>query len=200
MRKQTKNEPGQGILARLRSFKRDAGGVAAIEFAMIVPLMITMFIGTIELSQAITVDRRVSQVASSTADLVARAKTMTVTEMDGVLEVVQQLLAPYSDTPLRLSVFAVGAAPAANSGDPPVTTICWVRNHNNGVGGHSSGDTYTLPTGLIEAGDSVIVTEVEYAYTPLIFSKFLPGTTTLTETFYLKPRLSAYVTYDNQGC
>src|SRR5207244_1629235 len=50
-------------------------GVAAVEFALIVPIMAIMFIGAVELSQAITVDRRVTQVASSTADLVARAET-----------------------------------------------------------------------------------------------------------------------------
>ena len=47
-------------------------GVAAVEFGLIVPIMAVMFIGAVELSQAITVDRRVTQVASSTADLVAR--------------------------------------------------------------------------------------------------------------------------------
>ena len=41
---------------------------------MIVPIMSAMFIGAVEVSQAITVDRRVTQVASSTADLVARAE------------------------------------------------------------------------------------------------------------------------------
>lgn len=54
--------------------RRDRRGVAAIEFALIVPIMSAMFIGAVELSQVITVDRRVTQVASATADLVARAE------------------------------------------------------------------------------------------------------------------------------
>ena len=49
--------------------------MAAVEFAFIVPIMGVMFIGAVELSQAIIVDRRVTQIASSTADLVARAET-----------------------------------------------------------------------------------------------------------------------------
>jgi len=68
--------PMSNLLARagglLRRWKADSEGVAAVEFAMIVPIMAIMFIGAVELSQAITVDRRVSQVASATADLVAR--------------------------------------------------------------------------------------------------------------------------------
>ena len=56
--------------------------MAAIEFALIVPIMAVMFIGAVELSQAITVDRRVTQVASSTADLVARADTTDLADRD----------------------------------------------------------------------------------------------------------------------
>ena len=51
--------------ALLRRRQADTAGIAAIEFAMIVPIMAVMFIGAVELSQAITVDRRVTQVASS---------------------------------------------------------------------------------------------------------------------------------------
>ncbi len=61
--------------AAARRFGRKIDGIAAVEFALIVPIMLCMFIGTVELSQAITVDRRVTQVASTTADLVARQKT-----------------------------------------------------------------------------------------------------------------------------
>ena len=62
------------IATAIALYRRDSRGVAAIEFAMIVPIMSAMFIGAVEVSQAITVDRRVTQVASSTADLVARAE------------------------------------------------------------------------------------------------------------------------------
>ena len=41
--------------------------MAALEFAFIVPIMGVMFIGAVELSQAIIVDRRVTQIASSTS-------------------------------------------------------------------------------------------------------------------------------------
>ena len=52
-----------------RRIARNNSGVAAVEFAMIVPIMFLLFVGSVEFSQAITVDRRVTQVASSTADL-----------------------------------------------------------------------------------------------------------------------------------
>ena len=186
----------QRRLKRLSGFGRDAGGVAAIEFAMIVPLMLLMFIGAVEFSQAITVDRRVSQVASATADLVARSKTLSTTDMSGIMQVVEQLVKPYDHTLLKLTVMNVAASPT----DATDTKVCWAHPHNGGVGSDSKNDPYTLPTGVVEAGDSVIVTEVNYAYEPLIFNHFITTTKNLEEKFYLKPRLSSYVEYDGNDC
>ena len=42
-------------------YRADSSGVAAIEFAFVVPIMFVMFVGAVELSQAVTVDRRVKQ-------------------------------------------------------------------------------------------------------------------------------------------
>ena len=53
--------------ALLGRWRADASGMAALEFAFIVPIMGVMFIGAVELSQAIIVDRRVTQIASSTS-------------------------------------------------------------------------------------------------------------------------------------
>lgn len=183
-------------LERLGRFRKDTGGVAAIEFAMIVPLMIMMFVGAVEFSQIITVDRRVSQVASATADLVARTKSLSSTEMDGVLQVVGELVKPYDAAPLKLTVMNVKASPT----DATDTKVCWAKAHNGGVGSYTPGQVYALPTGVVEKGDSVIVTEVEYNYIPLIFDHFITGPKKLEEKFYLKPRLSSYVTYDGTGC
>ena len=77
--------------------------MAAIEFAMIVPIMAVMFIGAVELSQAITVDRRVTQIASSTADLVAqRRDTISQTEITDIMRVGSYIMAPYSQNPLQI--------------------------------------------------------------------------------------------------
>ena len=182
-------------LQRLAQFRGDARGVAAIEFAMVVPLMILMFAGAVELSQAITVDRRISQVASATADLVARSKTLSTTEMTGIMEVAAVLVQPYDATPLKVTISNVKAAPA----DATNTTVCWSHNHNGGANTYSNGQAYALPAGVVEAGDSVIVAEVRYNYTAILFNNF--GTSKmLSETFYLKPRLSSYVTFSGTGC
>ena len=95
------------MLARARAFARSLpdrqAGVAAIEFAFIVPIMFVMFVGAVELSQAITVDRRVTQAASSVADLIARKETsIAQSEIGDIMKIGGYILAPYSQTPLQV--------------------------------------------------------------------------------------------------
>lgn len=171
-------------------------GVASIEFAMIAPVMVMMFMGIVEFSQAITVDRRVNQVASSTADLIARTDSTTTTELDSIMDVVEVLMRPYVKDHMDLTVANV----IASSSDATNTVVCWSYNHQGGVNNYTNGQSYTLPTGVVEAGESVLVVEVSYAYTPLIFKYFISGTIDFTDKFYLKPRLSSSIEFDNQKC
>jgi len=179
-----------------RRFRRAEGGMAALEFAMIVPIMFFLFVGAVEFSQAITVDRRVTQIASSTADLIAREKTMTTSQLDGIMGIINQLVKPYDQTRLKLTVSNVKAAMASASN----TTVCWTHNHNGGVATYATGQAYTLPPGIVEAGNSVIVTEVTYDYTPLLFTYFIQSAFNLEEKFYLKPRLASYVKFNDVTC
>ena len=189
--------PGVGRLRRLvRRMSRNNDGVAAIEFAFIASIMFTLFIGTVEFSQALTVDRRVTQIASSSADLIARQKTISTTEIDGVMQIIDHLMQPYDPSLLSVTVLNVQAS-ISNANQ---TTVCWSYQHNGGANAYTEGQSYTLPNSFLEAGNSVIVAEVVYNYEPLIFKHFIRTTFPLRETFYLKPRQSASVDYNGNKC
>lgn len=202
-----------------KRFLRSTSGIAAVEFALVVPIMLCMFIGTVELSQAITVDRRVTQVASSTADLVARQRTVNVTTLNGYMQIIDQLMSPYSATPLKLTISNVYSTTA----QPTIRKVCWLYHRNNTSaqgantaiskgGNYTSATGGTLPTGVIDSagGTSVVVVEVSYLYQPVLFfssstievrgaqlSSYIGAAgITMRETFYLKPRLSASVQFD----
>jgi Flp pilus assembly protein TadG len=181
-----------------RRWRADKRGVAAIEFAMIVPIMFVMFIGAVELSQAITVDRRVTQVASSTADLVARAeKQISQDEIKDIMKVGGYIFEPYSQTPVQIVLRNVMSSPT----DATVAKTSWLCTYK-GTGQTQAcqcdSTAYTLPPNLVTTNDSVVVAEVTYQYVPLIFDWFMKksvgggsaasGTYTLTDTIYLKPR------------
>jgi Flp pilus assembly protein TadG len=183
-------------LIAARRMAKDGSGMAAIEFAMVVPIMVSLFIGSVEFSQAITVDRRVTQVASSAADLVARRKEITTAEITNNFLLIEELLRPYDPTQLRVTIANV----IADINNETITTVCWSQNHNGGVNTYSAGQTYTLPTGIVEKGGSVIVAEVSYNYSPLIFNYFIESAFPLEERFFLKPRLSSFVRYNGNNC
>ncbi len=183
---------GHSLFKRLR---KDSGGMAAIEFAMIVPIMFFLFVGTIEFSQALTVDRRLTQAASSTADLIARAPNsgLTAAQVDRDLKIIEQLIAPYELERLYVKVISVKAE--GTPGNPSVLmyTVDWSRDNNGGTP-HNRGETYGgIPTGLLVAGESVIVSEATYNYTPLVFNYFIQSAFDMTERFFLKPRNSSCV-------
>src|SRR5262245_26617205 len=103
-------------------WRQDKKGIAAVEFAFVVPIMMVMFIGAVEMSQAITVDRRVTQVASSTADLVARKETsISNTEITDILRVGGFIMAPYDQSPLQVVIRNV----SSSSKDATSTKQSW---------------------------------------------------------------------------
>jgi Flp pilus assembly protein TadG len=181
-----------GLLARLR---RDTGGMAAIEFGMIVPIMFFLFVGTIEFSQALTVDRRLTLAASSTADLIARAPNsgLSPEQVDRDLKIVEQLIAPYELQRLSVKVMSVIAQGTPGDPDALTYTVDWSRDNDGGTP-HPRGEEYQdIPQGLLIAGESVIVSEATYNYTPLIFNYFIQSAFNMTERFFMKPRNSSCV-------
>jgi Flp pilus assembly protein TadG len=101
---------------------RDRRGVAAVEFAVIVPLMLVMFFGTVEFSSGVAVDRKVSLVTQELADLVSRSPSVAVTpNIANFITIANAMLTPYSTTPLKVR------APRVSSGAREARLVQLVR-------------------------------------------------------------------------
>lgn len=174
-----------------RQLPKDTRGVSAVEFALILPVMISMFIGAVEFSHALTVDRRVTSVASAAADLVAQSKQTSSAAVQDVFTAANSIMLPYSTAQIKILLTSV-IADVNND-----TTVDWSCGHNEAA--NADGSSYTLPAGLIQPFSSVIVAEVTYDYVPPI-GEFITGPITLSETFYLRPRRSLTVEWDGAPC
>ena len=167
---------------------RDQRAIAAIEFAFLAPVMITMYIGAVELGNALTINRRTSQVTATLADLVAQVKTVTTPDIQDVQAAAADVMAPYPTTPLKMVLSSV-VADANNSGK-----VAW-SCATNGASPRAPNSTYPVPTGLTQPNSSVIVAEVTYAFTPLtnltVFGA--PAAFTMKRTFYARQRKSLKV-------
>jgi len=174
-----------------RRLARDARGVSAVEFALILPVMITMYIGAVEFSHALTVDRRVTSVASAAADMVAQSKQATSASVLDVFTAANSIMQPYSTIPISIKVTSVVADEDNN------TTVGWSCAHNGAA--YADDSSFTLPNGLTQPFSSIVVAEVTYSYTPPI-GEFISGSILMTETFYLRPRRSLTVEWEGAPC
>jgi len=168
--------------------RHNCEGIAAVEFGLIAPLLLIMLLGTIELSRAISMDRKFGLVTSTIADLVAREKTLTAADVTAMYGVVQHMMSPWSSSTLKISIIPVRAKVMAK----PVNSFCVYtgttnRPSLNGAAQPARLASYTLPSDFLESGTSVIVVESTYGYQPL-FAQSIIGASTWTDKAVLSPR------------
>jgi len=164
---------------RCRSFKRDERGMTAIEFALVFPIMLVLYMGAVDISQVLTADRKVTSVASTTADLVAQAETLDAAGLTDIYEAARAILSPMSTADLSIVVTSITID---DDGDPEVD---WSNAFNGTV--RSSPGGLDIPAGMIVGGGSIVVAEVSYVYDGVI-GEFVGTDFQLTDTFYLRPR------------
>jgi Flp pilus assembly protein TadG len=165
----------------LRRFRQDKRGVSAVEFAMLLPLMVTLYIGGVEVSSAIAVDRKVTLVARTLGDLVAQSTAVNATDMTNILNAATSVIQPYSSSVIQVTVSRVDVD--ANS----VAKVIWSKTKNGSA--RPVNQTVTLPSALNTANTSLIWAESQYAYTPAI-GYVITGTMQLKDQIYMRPRLS----------
>ena len=180
------------VLATLRRLARDVRGVSAIEFELILPLMVMMFVGGNEISQALTIYRKVGHTGSTIGDLVAQANTISTSEMNNILGAATAVMTPYTATGLQIIVSAVDLKGSNYK-------VAWSVAKNTTAWTTGSAPPITIPAGLISDGQELIVASVKFTYTSA-FSTFMKdiwgGTTiTLSDLSYFRPRGSTTIAY-----
>jgi len=174
------------MLRRAIRFARAKDGLAALEFALIAPVMIIMFFGVIELSSAVDCNSRVSRVTSTVGDLVAQETTVSTADTTNAFNAANAILFPFAAANARIVVSSL-----VDDGHG-ATKVAWSDAQNTSP--RSVASTVTVPAGLVTSGSggSVIFTEISYTFRPAV-PYFLGASITLTDTFYAKPRRSLTV-------
>ncbi len=166
-----------------RTFLRDERGIAAVEFGFVLPIMLVLFLGVIEMTSVLRLDRKVVDAAQTTADLVTQYRILNDAQLDDILTAAELILEPFAVAPHSVGIAAVRFDP-----DTGAPTLDWTKSKNGG----SVPNAMTLATGLGGPGEGVIAVRVTYSYTPLFFD-FIIGSTTFEETAILRPRRSYFV-------
>jgi Flp pilus assembly protein TadG len=174
------------LLHLSRRFARDRRGVSAIEFAMLLPLMVALYLGTVEISQGVSIDRKITLASRTVTDLVTQTTTVDKTTLDAILEASAKVVAPYPDGPTKVTISNVKIDGNGNA------TVEWSRTLK---GTQRSGNvTGSIPEALRVPLTNLIWGEVKYDYKPVV-GYVVTGNIPLEEQIFMRPRLS-----DNVPC
>ncbi len=176
------------FLSRLRAFARAENGIAAVEFAAVLPFMVTAYLGGIELGDGVAINRKVTITTRSVTDLATRYTTIKNADMATILGASSQIIAPYDPGQLAVTVSEVTVDANGNA------TITWSDTLNGTK--HAVGSPITLPGGLAIANSSYILGEVKYNYTPTL-GYVLTGTLGFSNQIFMSPREAGSITRVN---
>lgn len=180
--------PRPGLLARLRLDRR---GVAAIEFALIAPVMILMYFGVAELCTVMMADRRTGHADSAIGDLAAQYDKLYDGQIADIFTVSSTVLAPFDPADLQLRLTSV----TVNSSG--VAQVDWSDVKSDAQADlpklACNSNVTTLPNNVAtNPGDTVLMAEAVYSYTsPIGYN--LKRAFKFTPRYFTRPRLSAKV-------
>jgi len=169
----------------------DRSGIAATEFAVIVPIMLVMFFGTVEFSSGVAVDRKVTLMARTLSDLTSQSTTVTDIDLTNFFAASTGIMTPYSSTPTNSTITELYV--------DPITLAARVQ-WSQGAAPHAVGTSVTIPAALKVAGTYLIWGEVSYKYVPTVGYVMAKAGITLSDVAYTRPRQSTCVMYKTTAC
>jgi Flp pilus assembly protein TadG len=195
--------PMKSILSSVRrrivDMLADCRGIAATEFAVIVPIMLVMFFGTVEFSSGVAVDAKVTLMARTLSDITSRSILVNDSDLTNFFTASIAISQPYSPTPVKAQVSEIYVD--SNS----VAKVQWSKAATIGSGAtqatlavssRTAGDLITLPPQLLVKQTYVILSEVSYRYIPTVGYVMAPSGVNLSDVSYTRPRKTVCVTYN----
>lgn len=176
-------------LNRLRAFRDDIRAVAAVEFALILPLLIGLYIGTIEVSTLYSADHKVATIASTMADLVSRENAeIKASDLTNYFKAARSILQPYRSTGLvqTVSLLAIDASGVAK--------VKW-SVADGAPKGRDADSIFPLEASakineLARGGSGwLVAAEVTYPHSPIV-GFVITDTVTLKHVQYFLPRFN----------
>jgi Flp pilus assembly protein TadG len=172
------------LRAVLRRFARDRDGVSAVEFAIVLPFMLTLYLGGVELGEGLSIKFKTTLAARTVTDLASQSISIDGPNMQQILKASSTVLSPYSTAGVIVTLTEMTVN---SSGKGVVQWSCSL----NGTA-YTVNQKLTMPTNLQTSGITVLFGEVTYPYTPPI-GYAITGTYNIYQNMYFYPRLSATI-------
>jgi Flp pilus assembly protein TadG len=165
---------------------RDCRGLAAVEFALVVPVMLVLLFGTVEFASGVAVDRKVTLMARTLSDLTSQSISVSDADLTNFFAAGKGIMTPYSPTPTNSTISELYVDPSTLK-----ARVQW----SQGSAPRTAGNTVVIPTALQVGGTYLIYSEVNYTYKPTIGYVMSKTGVYLSDTAYTRPRQSTCVVY-----
>jgi Flp pilus assembly protein TadG len=188
-----------------RLFGKAQDGLAAVEFALILPVLITLFFGTVELSMALVCRADVSTMVSAASDLIAQESTTQTSDISNVYNAAATVMYPYytGGTTGKPTIRITSIIYDTTTNSTTSGKIAWTcEQAGSGTltpATRSPGSTVSLSQALLVANGSVIMAEVAYNYTSPT-TQVVTGPINMSNVWYTKPRRVAQIPSPTGGC
>ena len=188
-----------GLRGSLRRFARERSGVSAVEFALILPFMLTLYLGGSELGDGMAIQFKATLAARTVADLATQYTNIPdTTTMNQILGAASTVATPYPTANMTVTVSELKLTNGSTTG-----SVVW--SASNTGSGRAQNSTFPLPTAmqnLVATPNSppvyLILGEVTYPYTPSM-GYVITGTISIYEDVVFSPRLASCVQYTVSG-
>lgn len=163
-------------------------GVAAIEAAMVFPLLAVLLVGTYDMGSAILAGQKSIRASQVTADLVTREASVDTAMVNEAVWAGELALQPFDTAQYGVDIVSIGFDGASNP------YIEWRETRNM----TPNANVLTSVAALAEPGNGVVVVTIQYQYDPLFLGfsmgNFTVGVVPMTEIAFSRGRKSAIVT------
>jgi Flp pilus assembly protein TadG len=196
---------------RIRAWATDVRGVSAVEFSLVAPFLIVIFMGLSDLATATIAQLHVNHAAEGTADALASEQSLQTSDMVNMITAAGYFMTPFSSAPLsvRITNIYYDGVPShayglvywscAYNGASSTTTYAPYTYKQQfgyvpGMAQQSATAIYwVLWTGnSASIGTSVIVVETSYSFTSPS-NYIIKNTPVMTSAYVTVPRVANYV-------
>ncbi|WP_162140006.1 TadE/TadG family type IV pilus assembly protein [Sphingomonas sp. Mn802worker] len=176
-------------LTRLRLALRERRAVAMVEFALVLPVILLLYVSSVELTNAMACQRKIGAATRFVADLVSQTIATDPGELDNILQSSKLIVSPYRADALSMTVTAIQFSENGSA------AVVWSKAIN--AQSRASGSPITVPADLAEKGRFLIYADASYVLRPATpFGLSMP--ITLSDRIYMSPRVSKVIAC--QGC
>ncbi|WP_322987760.1 MULTISPECIES: TadE/TadG family type IV pilus assembly protein [unclassified Hoeflea] len=187
-----------GVLIGLRRIARklrgNRDGVGAVEFALIAPVLIVLYMGSLEISVAMSVNKKLARAASTVADLITQEDFVDKAKLASMDNVAQAVMTPFKSNGMVLKVTGIDINSAG------IAKVAWSWKNDN-TKPYATNSTQTLPANLAIPDTFLVRTELEFPYDMMMFLPDSKGleyrTLNMKKTYHLRQRIGTELDCSN---